>query len=126
MGIDIKFVEFKKIMVPEDRFMKEDTALFEGQPERLRSSLTYSGDSGPHVNEINIRQRLESPFLDLVIGKFGFFDKGVYYILDFGELCELKKEYEEINPDDLKLIGELEHICNTVDCENNILTFWWC
>lgn len=125
MGLDITFVEFQKDLVPPEKIDSVDTALFEGEPERIRQYLTYGDHLGPQLFRISIRQKLDSPFHQSVIDNFGFFKKGIHFLLTYEELEFLHQEFKQLNSEDHVRIDRMREFLGSVDKEN-LFTYIWC
>lgn len=136
MGLDITFALVSKSLV-KTKLRVKDTALFDGEPDRMRSYVDKMPADDQCIAVKEHRGYLEDPIHTIVLGMFGFWDKGCGWVLSADELyalkaaiCKESAKDEEFQRFDFKrttdYVVDLDYLYEVIDDENECVLFSWC
>lgn len=136
MGLDITFALVSKSLV-KTKLRVKDTALFDGEPDRMRSYVDKMPVDDQCIAVKEHRGYLEDPIQAIVLKLFGFWDKGCGWVLNVDDLFALEKAIkdecakdEEFQHFDFNRTGDyladLFYLISVIDDENECVLFSWC
>lgn len=136
MGLDIKFALVSKSLI-EGKLRVKDTALFEGEPDRMRSYVDNMPADDQCIAVKEHRGYLEDPIHAIVLELFGFWDKGCGWVLNLDDLFALDKAIKAETAKDKEFrrfdcrrttdyLADLLYLIEVIDDENECVLFNWC